>query len=212
MDKNLNNLNLPYLSTPYLLELFSNQKHPRDKIKNLLAKGDLLHVKQGLYLLGPEYRRPYSKEVLAGMIYGPSAISLEYALSYHGLIPERVEVITSICFKRNKKFTTPIGDFTYRYMSPENYPIGIDYIQSAEGNFFMASPEKALCDVAMDAKLKSDDEALEFVLHSLRVDEAVIRKLNPSLLLEVGKCYGRQSVGHLVDALIIFQNQKRTTP
>lgn len=210
MDRTLNEANIPYLTTPYLLSLFSEQKFPKDKIKNLRAKGDLIHLKQGLYLLGEEYRRAYSKGVLAGMIYGPSAISLEYALSYHGLIPERVEVVTSICFKRNKKFNTPIGEFTYRYIAPELYSLGIDYVQTENGNFFIASAEKALCDVAYNAKITSDDEALDYVLGSLRVDEEDVMKLRAPLLVELGKIYKRRSSSHLVDALIIFQNSRRT--
>jgi hypothetical protein len=206
MDKILNQTKIPYLTTPYLLSLFAKQKYPKDKIKNLLAKGDLIHLKQGLYLLGEEYQRPYSKEVLAGMIYGPSAISLEYALGYHGLIPERVETVTSICFKRNKEFSTPIGAFTYRYFGADLYPLGIDYVQAETGNFFIASSEKALCDMAYNASITSEAEALDYVLGSLRVEEEEVRKLRAPLLMELGKTYNRRSSSHLVDALIIFQN------
>lgn len=208
MESELNKLSLPYLTTPYLLNLFSEQKYPRDKIKNLLAKGDLIHIKQGLYLLGDEYRRPYSKEVIAGMLYGPSAISYEYALSHHGLIPERVEVVTSVCFKRNKKFSTSIGDFTYRYQAPKLYPLGIHLIQTDLGNFFLATLEKALCDMTYDLKLTTDEEALEYVLEGLRADEEVLRKVDASLLIELGKIYKRSSVLHLINALIIFQKKR----
>lgn len=207
MDSSLNKIQLPYLTTAYLLSVFYEQKYPRDKIKNLLAKGDLIHLKQGLYLLGDEYRRNYSKEVIAGMLYGPSAISFEYALSYHGIIPERVELVTSVCFKRNKKFSTPIGDFNYRYQAPELYPLGIELIQTSLGNFFMASPEKALCDIAYDLKITSDEEALDYVLGSLRADEEELYKLDASLLMRLGKIYRRRSVQHLIEALIVYQQK-----
>lgn len=204
MNSLLNNVNLPYLTTTYLLDMFSEQKHPRDKIKNLLAKGELIHLKQGLYLLGNEYRRKYSKEVIAGMLYGPSAISYEYALSFHGIIPERVEMITSVCFKRNKHFSTPIGEFNYRYQARELYPLGIHFIQTSLGNFFMAAPEKALCDIAYDTKISSTEEALDYLLRSLRADEEELRKLSASLLMKLATIYKRRSVQHLVEALIIF--------
>lgn len=203
MDRLLSKSPLPYLTTTYLLDLFAEQKYPRDKIKNLLGKGDLIHLKQGLYLLGDDYSREYSKEVIAGMLYGPSAISYEYALSYHGLIPERVEVVTSVCFKRNKQFSTPIGDFSYRYLAPELYPLGINLIQSNLGNFFLATAERALCDLAYDSKLASEDEALDYVLGSLRVDEEEVQKLDVGLLMRLGKIYRRKSVLHIVDALIV---------
>jgi hypothetical protein len=200
---------LPYLTTPYLLDLFSEHKHPRDKIKNLLARGDLIHLKLGLYLLGEDYGRPYSKEVIAGMIFGPSAISYEYALSHHGLIPERVEVVTSICFKRNKKFSTPIGEFTYRYQAPEIYPHGIELMQTELGNYFLARPEKALCDLAYGIKIHSIEEATDYVLGSLRVDEDEIHKLDPLMLMGLAKVFKRQSVVHLVDALIQIQRERK---
>ena len=61
--------------------------------------------KKGLYIFGKSVAlQPYSKEVLANLIYGPSAISLSYALSYYGLIPERVHIVTSITNNRIKTF------------------------------------------------------------------------------------------------------------
>lgn len=208
MDKILAKIDIPYLTTEYLLDIFKAYKAPRDKLKNLVRQKELIPVKQGLYILGPDYKRSYAKEVLAGMIYGPSAISFEYALYHHGFIPERVEEITSICFKRNKVFRTPLGTFTYKYMARELYPIGIQFCQSKQGNFFLASPEKALCDLAYFQHLKSDEEAAEYVIDDLRVDIANVCKLNLGLLLEISKLYKRSSVIHLADGLIIRQHKE----
>jgi predicted transcriptional regulator of viral defense system len=80
-----------------------------------MRKGVVVRVKKGLYIFGDEYRiRPFSRESLANLIYGPSIISLESALSFHGLIPERVATVTSVTPKRSKRFTTPVGCFVYR--------------------------------------------------------------------------------------------------
>ena len=46
-------------------------------------------------------------EVLANLIYGPSYVSYEYALTYYGLIPERVFEVTSATTQKNKMFNTP---------------------------------------------------------------------------------------------------------
>ncbi|MGD0626568.1 MAG: hypothetical protein ABSB32_17880 [Thermodesulfobacteriota bacterium] len=63
----------------------------------MLRRKDIIRVKKGLYIFGETYaRRPFSREVLANVIYGPSYVSLDYALHYHGLIPERVEAVISI--------------------------------------------------------------------------------------------------------------------
>ncbi|MBW1967626.1 MAG: hypothetical protein JRI48_09680 [Deltaproteobacteria bacterium] len=80
-----------------LLCILSGYARPRDKITDLLRKGDIIRVKKGLYIFGEGHRKaPYSREVLANLMYGPSYVSLEYALQYYGLIPERVEALTSV--------------------------------------------------------------------------------------------------------------------
>src|SRR5262245_25728214 len=51
--------------------------------KRTLARGDLIPVRRGLYVLGDLYRqRPVNLFELAQRIYGPSYISFESALSY----------------------------------------------------------------------------------------------------------------------------------
>jgi len=63
-------------------------RKPRDKVSALLAAGEIVRVKKGLYLFGETHRRrPFSAELLANLIYGPSCVSLDYALAFHGLIP-----------------------------------------------------------------------------------------------------------------------------
>jgi hypothetical protein len=81
---------------------------PRDKITALLKKGMIIRVKKGIYIFGESYRRrPFSRELLANMIYGPSYISLDTALHHHGLIPERVEAMMSVTEGRGRRFFTP---------------------------------------------------------------------------------------------------------
>ena len=98
-----------------LLHGLGQYSRPRDKISDLLRKGVIIRVKKGIYIFGEDYRRrPYSREILANLIYGPSYISLEYALHYFGLIPERVEAVTSVTTGRSRRYATPIGLFRYR--------------------------------------------------------------------------------------------------
>ncbi|MFP5384714.1 MAG: hypothetical protein ACLGHN_01455 [Bacteriovoracia bacterium] len=202
MEERLQNYKLPYLTQEELKDLYKDYLRPRDKILALVRKGDLIPIKRELYLIGEKYKKLYSKEALANIIYGPSAISFEYALSFHGLIPERVEAVTSVCFKRNKEFRTPIGAFTYRYISQEMFPIGIELHISELGNFIMATPEKALCDVVYFQKLKKE-EILEFVIENMRIDEEDFFKLNSELLHQIAAVYKRQSVANLVHVQII---------
>ena len=103
-----------------LMDCLKQYERPRDKITNLLRQGAIIRVKKGIYVFGPKYaRRPFSREILANMIYGPSCISLDYALHWHGLIPERVEAVTSVTIGRGRRFSTPVGLFIYRQVSPQ---------------------------------------------------------------------------------------------
>ena len=100
-----------------LTDCLTDYAKPRDKIRAMLKAGEIIRVKKGLYVFGEgQRRRPWAREVLANLIYGPSYISLDYALSHYGFIPERVEVVTSVTAARSRRFETPLGLFTYRSM------------------------------------------------------------------------------------------------
>jgi hypothetical protein len=83
-------------------------------IKRALASGEVIGVHRGLYCLAAKYiSRKVDPLVLAQRIYGPSYISMETALSYHGWIPEAVYTITSVCVERSREFETPLGHFSF---------------------------------------------------------------------------------------------------
>jgi len=84
-----------------LPEALSGYSKPRDKITKLLASGSIVRIKKGRYCFSESLRREaISREYVANLIYGPSYVSLDYAFSYHGLIPERVNTITSVTMLR----------------------------------------------------------------------------------------------------------------
>lgn len=178
----------------FLLSVLSAYARPRDKITAWLKSGELIRVKKGLYVFGKEIAlTPYSHELLGNLIYGPSAISLSYALSFYGFIPERVTTITSITNKRNKKFTTPVGEFTYQYLSTKKYTVGIRLSGEPPFNFLIASPEKALCDhIHLTDKniLMNDlDSMSDYLLHDMRLDEEALRSLKLNNLSAISQVY-----------------------
>ncbi|MBX9771983.1 MAG: hypothetical protein K2X29_11455 [Candidatus Obscuribacterales bacterium] len=188
-----------------LTGVLSRYSGVRQKINELLKSGVILRVKKGLYVFGPDYNRtPVSKEVLANLIYGPSYISLEYALAFHGLIPERVETVTSVTPKRDKEFDTPLGRFSYRYLSGDRYACGIERVQIDRNNFvLMASPEKALCDYLTLNKFteKYSPGIKEFLEADLRIDNESWTRLNPQTLLKLNKCYRNRNIQAILEAL-----------
>lgn len=182
-----------------LLEALKGYAHPRDKITSLLRKGAIIRVKKGLYVFGKDYRnRPYSRENLANLIYGPSYISLEYALQYYGMIPERVEAVTSVTVGRSRKFSTPIGLFIYRMIPMSAFRSGIDKVDIGdERSFLIALPEKALADkIRQDrgASILSQKDLRSYLFDNLRLDSAVLRDLNPERLAEYAKRYRSRKI------------------
>jgi predicted transcriptional regulator of viral defense system len=178
----------------------------RQKINELLKSGIITRVKKGLYVFGSQYTNgPICKEVLANLIYGPSCISLEYALAFHGLIPERVETLTSVTPKRDKHFRTPIGQFDYQYLAMNKYPHGIAQVWIDETHpVLMASPEKALCDYVVLNKITGigDSESAQQFLHlDLRIDRENWRLLDPRSLLKLNRFYRNKSIDYLVEVL-----------
>ena len=91
-------------------------------VKWALKKGVLIRVRRGLYLIADKIKRSLLDEFeLALLIYGPSFVSLESALSYHGWIPESVYTTTCVSTKRAKAFETPIGVFRYKRVPEDQF-------------------------------------------------------------------------------------------
>lgn len=187
-----------------LKDILKEYKKPRDKLTSFLKSGDLLQVKRGLYLFNRKLaKNPYNLLQLSNLIYGPSAVSLEFALSYYGLIPERVETITAISPKKNKEYNTPVGRFIFRHIHPIKYSVGIKLMEFDEAhNVFIASPEKALCDLILvggrNVELLKYKEAEEYLLEDLRIDENNLTGLNPLVLRKVNDIYNNKSIEVLI--------------
>ena len=185
----------PEVDYQALMAQMTPQSHPRRKLKELQRKGMLIRVKKGFYVLSPEViGRSFSHEVMANLLYGPSYVSLESALSIHGLIPERVETWTSVTTQKNKSFNTPIGHFFYSHLHPSLYPLAVTFGDTADQrHFLLATPEKALLDI-FALKFKSADRP---TLNDVRL--ALEEDLRVSLK-KLRKSVSRESVNALIPA------------
>jgi len=141
----------------------------------LVKSGVLKRVTKGLYIAGPalQAERP-DPFLLANQILGPSYVSVESALSYYGLIPERVYTITSMTTKAARQYTTGVGDFTYTRLSLPYYSFGIRSVRlTKQQTVMMASPEKALLDkiiTTAGVEFRSRTAVLSYLESDLRID------------------------------------------
>jgi hypothetical protein len=163
------------LDYQFVMDCLKDYGAARAKLSRLLKSGALIHVRKGLYLLGARFsKQPYCLELLANMIYGPSYVSLEKALQIYGLIPEHVEMVTSVTFKDSKEFKTPIGHFLYVHCRLKNYSVGVTTrAVSAHENPLIATPEKALTDMLTlrRGKVTSLHQMEQILLEDLRIEE-----------------------------------------
>jgi len=164
-------------------------KRPNDKISALKSEGLLTSVKRGIYIAGPKSHagRP-ENPLLANHLLGPSYVSVDSALSFYGLIPERVYSITSMTTKASRAFDTPIGLFTYIQLPLPYYAFGINMVRLTNEQYAMiASPEKAICDKIINTSgltLRSVSNAGNYLLDNLRIDEEILKTLNIQMMRE----------------------------
>ncbi len=188
----LQHLKTLYPTQTELKYLFEGSEDSRyAKIKRAAAKGLLIRVRRGLYCLNETLARekphPY---VLADRIYGPSLISMESALSFHGLIPEGVKVVTSVTARRRNYFSTPLGDYSYMTVPSKNLMCLVQRVVDGDAVYLMASPWRAIADYVYC--YKKNWRNIEPLVESLRMEQEDIPKLTKEeaeLLIEYYHCH-----------------------
>jgi len=175
-------------TTAMLLQEFNMYVNPAAKIARLVKNGNLSQIIKGLYETDSSTPGHY----LAGIICGPSYLSFEFALSWHGLIPEAVYVYTSAtCLKKKKKrYDTCFGVYTYRDVPTAAFPYGTNLYEENGYGFVIASAEKALCDKLYTCSPCANKKELRSLLFSdLRIDENAFLNINLNELAEIAGLY-----------------------
>lgn len=175
-----------------------------DKISKLVKSGEIMRLKKGFYTFSQMYlQRPRDFITIANTLYAPSYVSFDYALSFYGMIPERVSEVTSATSKNPKLFETPIGRFSYKKISLEAYTIGVDWIyDEKEGGKFIATPEKALCDkIRYDRGIGTltQSQMLKYLQYDLRID--ITQQLDAKLIEEIAIAYRSKNLKTLSEVI-----------
>lgn len=160
--------------TILIKDQFSSYKDPKKKIFDLMKKGYLYPIRRGQYFnLKSKALEKTPYETIANSLYYPSYVSMEWALQYYGVIPERVISVTSVTLLRSRDLKTPFAPFIYRHISKNRYPVGFYTKINGGERFLIAKPEKALMDyVNIHAKklvIKNKDDIVEFLENDLRL-------------------------------------------
>lgn len=162
-------------------------------VKRAMANEEILRLRRGLYCLAPRFRKkPLSMYALSQRVYGPSYVSMETALSYHGWIPEAVCACTCASFGSARDFDTPLGIFNYRRIPQRVFYAEVERCVDPDGNvFFMASPVKALADYVYAHRV---DWTLRDASASLRIEPDDLATAMPGQIDTLAENYSSRRV------------------
>lgn len=176
-----------------LMYEYRNYSNIYNKIRNEENKKNLIKIRRGLYETNPS-ANPLT---LANAILSPSYISFETALSYYGMIPERVYAIKSATFMKNKKkeFSNHFGLFLYCDINKNAYPYDICQIEIENVKVAIASKEKALIDMISILSPRNNIKELEdLIFNDLRIDEVIFDELDKKKMIELCDLYCNKSI------------------
>ena len=177
------------ITTSILLEILNDYSRPFDKIDSLVKKGYLIQLKRGMYILGKPLNssRPENMTI-SNHLYGPSYISLETALFFWGLTPEKVYSTTAMTTKRTTTFKTPVGQFDFLHLPTPYYSFGITS-QAIQKNqtILISCPEKSIIDKIISTpniNIRSTKQAYQYLHEDLRIEIQSLQNLEIQKLME----------------------------
>jgi predicted transcriptional regulator of viral defense system len=180
--------------------LLSGDRDPADVRRQLArwqASGRIVQLRRNVYALAEPWRRiephPF---VIANELRAPSYVSLQSALSWHGLIPEAVPVTTSVTTGRPAEFRTALGQYLFRHVHGEVF-FGYSRVAVLDDQeAFVADPAKALLDLVYLTPGGDADEYLE----SLRLSR--LEALDEQTLRRHAGRWGKRKILRATDAIL----------
>jgi predicted transcriptional regulator of viral defense system len=171
--------NEPVFSSTLLLAGKVSAVQVRMQLSRWVQAGRLLQLRRGVYALAPAWRKVEPHPFLvANRLQRGSYVSLQSAMAFHGIIPEYVPVVTSVGPGRPETLRNPLGTFQFKHMASKML-FGYAQMEIAPNQFvFIASPEKALLDLA---HLTPGADSPDY-LRELRLQN--VEAINTKLLLE----------------------------
>jgi hypothetical protein len=138
----------PSFDYPTVLLCFpEGEEAVRTSLYRFKKTSRILELRRGIYAFSDRYRKAsLPAPAVAGLMYAPSYLSELWALSWFGVIPEKVVTFTSVTTRPKAGFENSFGRFTYRSVKPGHFwGWRKETIMGSEVR--VASPEKALLDL-----------------------------------------------------------------
>lgn len=107
--------------------------------------GKVVKLRNNCYIFSDLEPENLDFYLLSNQIYKPSYVSMELALNHYSIIPEGVNLITSISTNKTKSFATRVATFQYQSIHPKLF-FGYDLVEHKNHRVQLASLEKAILD------------------------------------------------------------------
>lgn len=190
----------PFVESREVLRRSPNVQVAKNQLSRWSGEGLLIKLRRGLYIFNEEERKvEIDQNVVASRLYEPSYLSLEYALNFYGLIPERVIDVTSVTTRKTMQFRNDFGSFIYRHIKPEAFR-GFKKFGDKNLVFFMAEPEKAVIDFLYLNLNVFNDNIADKILIDYRFQNLDI--LHKERLLELGKLFQNKKLMKIIKEVI----------
>ncbi len=181
----------------------SNKQVFRNQLNRWHKKGLIVKLKRGVYLLNENDRKNTPGLMfIANQLYNPSYISLESALSYYDLIPERVADVTSVSTRKTAHFENKLGLFAYQQIKPGAFRGFRLTKDENEMPLLLAEPEKAIVDFLYLNLSRFSKKFKEQFNFSYRFQNTELLKENR--LLEMAELFKNRKLIKVIEALIAF--------
>ena len=157
-------------------------------VHRAVSAGEIIRLRPGLFLLAQEFRKTHPHPfVVAAMLHSPSHVSLESALSHHGLIPEAVFQVGSVTSARSRTFHTPVGVFSFVRVPASDPRAGVQALKVDGRSWaFVATPLRAIADLIYTRRDVSwAKDGLAFLTESMRIERDDLEKISFESLDEV---------------------------
>ena len=193
-------LSTEHFTIAEVLTVLGPERDHASIISRMVDAGEIVRVRNGLFVFGSSYQdRDINLFSVANLLFGPSYVSLESALSYYGMIPEDTKTVTSVTWKRTKQFSTPIGNFLYRRITRNAFSEGITCEALADSRFLIASPEKAVVDkLYLDAPATN---TFDYLRNSLRIESDNLHSLRFNRLSILADLYDNMRLVERIQSL-----------
>ena len=167
------------------------------QLSALAKKGELIRLKNGLYAIASK-ARGISPEYIAFKLYGPSYVSLEWAMNRHGIMPDVPFHVTSVTAKPTRTFKTPWGNFYYRTIK-KDYFFGYEKHEDVRGEpYLMADVEKTIIDyLYLHSDIKDADD-----IEGLRFNPFTMEELDRAKLKSYAAVYSDPRIDHIIHAYL----------